>query len=204
MKRLWRTTTQLSKHFSEASIGFRTQALISVAVLMGLLVVLSDSTHAYLTSRVSVPGNFISTLSFDDAFILSPGKARAVRVSDRPKPGEGASFLVARENEDGEIELDFGEVPQGNSKNFPDAFRIANISERNLTGSIMPEGEIAQLIDRVWIEGSDSPYEMNPDEMAHVDVKLSVSSDASPGSYDGSLVLGGFLAHEIKAVVTVR
>lgn len=150
----------------------------------------------------------ITNNSFEAAHINKflrayPGKALANYFSwNKPK---GKKPTVAQYNEDGELELDFGEVTRGNSANFQEVLLLENISEKELLVSYEVIGEIATVF-----ENSGDSFYLLPNETTKTkmySLNLKFEGHNPPGLYEGFLIIkaeGEFLKIKIPARVIVR
>ncbi|GAW91969.1 hypothetical protein [Calderihabitans maritimus] len=138
------------------------------------------------------------SVTADKILMLLPGKAKATSITETEK-GEPESFSVAT-GENTDLMLYFGEVPEGNGKNFPDIFRIRNLMQRSLQVSFALQGEIKELFESFTLSLS-----LDPRETGNFDAKL-VTKDKTPGLYRGYVVvtsLGSYYYQQVPVSVTI-
>ncbi|MBS3909372.1 MAG: signal peptidase I [Actinobacteria bacterium] len=190
------------------SDGTATKA--TALLLCALLTSFSTVQHSYavFTDSKSVYAVPFRAASFDDAFMLTVGRAKAIR-HPRINQNRPVVFPIASVDELSALSLDFGHVPPGNSNNSPDVFRVKNIFDGNLRITAEAEGAIAPLIDRISFSrrrDDRTRYVMTPGEEVSVNIKLGAATDIPEGIYTGYIkleALNGFFLKKIPAVVEV-
>ncbi|GAB4252068.1 MAG: hypothetical protein Kow00129_12940 [Thermoleophilia bacterium] len=160
---------------------------------------------AHFSDAAEISGNEISLIGFWDVFILEPGTAKATQAPDGP-PDDPGVFPIASLLEDGRLQLDFGVVAPGNSRQVNDVFRIVNKWREPVTLRVEALGELASLVQEVIFDGGRRSVEVAPGESASVGIKLRVPRRAEPDSYPGVLrvsALDGFLTENVPAAISV-
>ncbi|HDP69381.1 MAG TPA: hypothetical protein ENN38_01045 [Actinobacteria bacterium] len=173
--------------------------------LLVLISLVSGATHALFTDMETNTGNTFTTACFDDAFVLSSGTSKATRTSIAPSPPK-TSFPIASVDKDGNLALDFGEVPSGNSNNSPDVFRIKSIWRDTLTVQVELSDELKPLFKYIEVGKGVSSIAIDSGEEVQVAAKLNVPNDAVPGDYRGYVIVSahnGFFMKKIPALLSV-
>lgn len=172
--------------------------------LLILVSLVSGATYAYFTDTETSTGNIFAAACFEDAFVLSPGTSKATRTSTTPPPPH-IVFPIASVDESGNLTLDFGEVPQGNSNKSPDVFRIKNIWNDALTVQVELSDELKPLFEYIEVDKDVSSIAIASGKEVQVATKLD-TKDAAPGDYRGYVIvsaLNGFFMRRIPALITV-
>ncbi|MDI6892144.1 MAG: Ig-like domain-containing protein [Actinomycetota bacterium] len=205
MKKVEKLLNRIAKRLDGAIMAINRTIAVLLALLLLLVAVVGGATYAYFTDTETSTGNIFAAACFEDAFVLSPGKSKATRTSTTPPPPH-VVFPIASVDANGKLTLDFGEVPQGNSKDSPDVFRIKSIWNDTLTVQVELSDELAPLFEYIEVDKDISSIAISPGEEIQVATKLDVPKDAAPGDYEGHVIvsaLNGFFMKRIPTLVTV-
>lgn len=139
-------------------------------------------THALFTDTEVITGNTFTTGTWEtNVLVLSPGTSQATYVTT-----PGPFPPIARLDENGQLKLDFGEIPAGNSNNSPDVFRIKNTSAQLATVEFKLSDNLIPLFFWVRLEGDNN---LAPGQEKKVEMKLDTAPATPLGIYEGFLTI---------------
>lgn len=187
----------------------------TVLIFMVLLTMFSSMfsyTYSYFHDTAVNTGNRFTATDISKYLRVSPGKARATFSAAGDPSGE--TRPVACYTGDDWLELNFGEVVEGNRRNFEDVVRLDNITGQTLAVTWFMEGDMAAVAGEGEHKINLSPAAGNSGRGTAVgsvyqnpyslDIKLDVNAPA--GIYKGYLIIrvnGDFLQLKIPARVLV-
>ncbi len=164
-------------------LGIVLAALLSVAATAPL------AADALWSAHVSATITVVSAPAPDAPPSVMPGRSRATYVH-----GKGPFPRIARVVE-GELMLDFGEVPQGNANTSPDVLVVANPGSQAYALSAVLSSDVAPLFERVEF----SPAAVQPGDASHLAMKLR-TRDVAPGIYTGTLTISDLFGTFVRAI----
>jgi hypothetical protein len=167
-----------------------------------LLLLSSASALAWFTGTTSGSVT-ITTGVWADYLSFVPGGSRAIHWPDC----QPAQLLpVASCDDDGAIELDFGDVLTGTHRNWPDVLRVTSIAAEPLHLVFTVDGAAAPFIGQVRLLRGGSVDVLDPEGTRSLAVRLAVPADTAPGSYTGTLsvtVAGVAERHDFPVTLSV-
>ena len=133
---------------------------------------------------------------------LSPGDAKAVRKGRQP-----AAALIASQEANGKLRLDFGEVVPGNSNNSPDVFGVKNLGTQDVKVNVTASGAFKTFVGSIALgSGGGVPATVPAGAEQAVTIKLQVPKNAARHDYAGTIRVSttdGSYSVDIPVIVTV-
>ena len=126
---------------------YSTILIITIFIVAGTLLFRSNGlqTGAFLSDTEKSTGS-IGQAQFSDVLKLIPGISKA-HYTSQPGPHPPVASL----NENG-LSIDFGEIKAGQSANFPDIFRIKNLTNETVEVEFKIDGDIKSLVKTIELQ----------------------------------------------------